>query len=168
MNLRNAIIGALVVLTVAMQSVPVDAGGLGKAVARGATKSASKAFNKGLAQKLRRDLLRDRKTPARVLKHDRHVFRYTTKAGAEREIRNGLRPGTHMTTKANAGRPLSAASAKQRFGLPKKPQVRETIHLSKGQPVRNNRALGGQRGVGETTSSKRIPSDSIEKVVPLR
>ena len=34
--------------------------------------------------------------------------------------------------------------------------------------VRFNRAVGGESGVGELTSPKRIPSQAVEKVVPLR
>ena len=146
----------------------LEASAVGKAAARGAAKSVLKTANKGLAQKLRRDLLRDRKTPVRVLRHDRHVFRYATKAQARREIRSGLWPGTHMTSRATAGRPLSSSTAQRRFGIPKRPQVRETIHLQKGVPVRSNRVVAGKPGIGETTSPKRIPGQSIEKVVSLK
>ena len=146
----------------------LEASAVGKAAARGAAKSVSKAVNKGLAQKLRRDLVRDRKTPARLLQRDRQVFRYTTKAQARREIRSGLRPGTHMTSRATAGRPLSSSSAQRRYGVPKRPQVRETIHLQKGVPVRSNRVVAGKPGIGETTSPKRIPAKSIQKIVSLK
>ncbi len=168
MALRSSITAMVLIAVFSLPPAATEAGGLGKAVARGATKSVSKSLNKGLAQTLRRDLLRDRKTPVRVLRHDRHVFRYTTKAQARREIRSGLRPGTHMTSRATAGRPLSSSSAQRRYGIPKRPQVRETIHLQKGVPVRSNRVVAGKPGIGETTSPKRIPAKSIEKVVSLK
>lgn len=168
MNLRKVFIGALAVTVLSMQSVPATGGGLGKAAARGATKSASKTLNKGLAQKLRRDLVRDRKTRVRLLHRDRHVFRFTSKKRAQQELRKGLRPATHMTSRAAPGRPPSSLQARSTYGLPRKPEVRERIHLKRGEPVRFNRALGGKPGKGEFTSPKRIPPQAIEEVVPLR
>jgi hypothetical protein len=56
----------------------------------------------------------------------------------------------------------------QRYGLPAKPQIRETIRIPKGTPLRFNRVIAGGRGVGELTSPKRMASKAIVKTVPLR
>jgi hypothetical protein len=142
----------------------VEAGGLGRAVAKGVSRSARKALTKTL----RRDLLRDRATRLRPLSRSRTVFRYTTKGQARQELRKGIRPERHMTSRALPGRPLSPEGAQRRYGLPKPPQVRETIRLPRGLPVRPNRALGGALGVGEITSSRRLPPEAIRKVTPLK
>jgi hypothetical protein len=56
----------------------------------------------------------------------------------------------------------------RRYGLPRKPEVRERIRLPKGQRVRHNKVVGGERGAAELTSPKRVLSPAIKKVVPLR
>lgn len=168
MKSLNGTFVPMMIAAMLMQSAVVEGAGLGKAVARGATKSASKALNKGLVQKLRRDLLRDRKTRVRVLPRDRHVFRYTTKQRAQEELRKGIRPGTHMTSRATPGRPPSALRAQRTYGLRQKPQVREKIHLPRGLPVKFNRVLGGKRGKGEISSTVRLPRQTIEGVVPMK
>jgi hypothetical protein len=145
-----------------------EAGSVAKAAARGATRSVTKAWRGAAAKTLRWDLLRDRATHVRLLSKDRAVFRYTTKAQARQEIRKGIRPGRHMTARATAGRPLSPALAQRRYGLPQQPEVRETIRLSKGQPVRLNKAIGGAAGMGEVSSTRRVPSAAVVRIVPLR
>lgn len=97
------IVGMVLALLLSMPVATAEAGPIGKAAARGAAKSVSSSVNKKLAQKLSQDLLRDRKTAVRVLKRDTRVFRYTH--NANNEIRTGLRPGSHTTIKATAGRP---------------------------------------------------------------
>lgn len=141
-----------------------EAGGMGQALSRGAARGAHRAGE----QVLKRDVARDRTTRVTPAHGTQRVFRYTTKARARVERRTGIAPGSHMTARGTAGRPLSARHAQRRYGLPEKPEVRETISLPKGHPVRRNRALGGQPGVGEVTSTKRVPPKAIEKVVPLR
>jgi hypothetical protein len=84
------------------------------------------------------------------------------------ELRRGLQPNTHMTAQGGPGRPLSPNTAKRRYGLRQRPQVRETLRLPKGYPVRSAKAFGGQPGVGELTSPKSLPPTAIQKVVPLR
>ncbi len=114
-----------------------------------------------------RDRARDAKTPAKPLPQSRTVYRYTTKEKAEKDMRVGLRPGKHMTSNGSAGRPLSPATAKANYGLKRQPTVRETIVLSKGQPVRKDKVLGGARGKGEITSTKRVPPSAVKSYTPL-
>jgi hypothetical protein len=158
----------LVVIITVLTAVRVEAGGLGRAVARGAARSTAKALRQDFAQLLRRDFLRDRTIPARPLPRPKTVFRYTSKAQAQLELRRGLRPNTHMTAQGGPGRPLSPNTAKRRYGLRQRPQVRETLRLPKGYLVRPAKAFGGQPGVGELTSPKSLPPTAIQKVVPLR
>lgn len=167
MNLRSAITQAVLVMLLSMPVGVAEAGGLAKAAARGAAKSASRSVGKTATQTLRRDLLRDRKTPVRVLRRDRHAFRYATRRQAQQELRRGVGPGSHLTSRATPGRPPSALRARSTYGLPQKPEVRERIHLKRGQPVRFNRVLSGKPGKGEFTSPKRIPPEAIEQVVVL-
>jgi hypothetical protein len=140
---------------------------LGKAAARAARSHSLKGVQKVNPEILRRDLLRDKVTKARPLAAERRVFRYTTRDRARQEIRRGITPPSHMTSRASRGRPLSREKARSRYGLTARPQVRETVRLPKGQPVRTNKSLGGSPGVGEITSSKSIPPKAIERVTPL-
>jgi hypothetical protein len=144
-----------------------EAGALGRAVARGTAKSAAKTLPRASTRALRRDLLRDRRTPVRPLPKDRTVYRFTSRSRASQELRNGIPPGSHMTSRGGPGRPPSAGEAQHRYGLPRLPDVRERIHLPAGQPVRPNRVVGGAPGVGELTSPQRIAPMGIERVVPL-
>jgi hypothetical protein len=146
----------------------VEGGTLGRAAARGAARSAGRALRGSPARTLRWERLRDGATRVRPLPKDRTVFRYTSKERAREELRGGLPPGSHMTSRGGAGRPLTPEHAQRRYGLPQKPEVRETVRLPKGQPTRSNRSIGGAPGVGETTSSKRVRPEAIKKVTPLR
>jgi hypothetical protein len=137
-------------------SPALEAGSLGKVIARSAIKKI-----------LRRDLARDAATVAKPLAKPRTVYRYTSGTRAAREAQQGLAPDSHMTSVARPGRPLSAEAAQRRYGLPSKPEVRETLRLE-GQPVRHNKVLGGERGYGEITSPEKIPSESIRRIVPLQ
>jgi hypothetical protein len=120
------------------------------------------------ARMSRRDQQNHSLVRPKVLARPRTVNRYTTLSRAMRELRLGLPPNTHMTSKARPGRPLAASKAQRRYGLPNKPQVRETIQLPSGTTLRHNRAVGGNRGIGEVTSPKRVPNSAIRKVVPLK
>jgi hypothetical protein len=161
-------IGALILATaIAFFPMKADGAGLGKAAARAMRGHSLKSVHKVSPQILRRDLQRDRATKARALAAERRVFRYTTKDKANQELRRGIPPGSHMTSHAGRGRPLSPGEAQSRYGLPERPQVRETVRLPKGQPVRTNKSLGGAPSVGEITSPKQIPPGAIEKVILL-
>jgi hypothetical protein len=167
MKIRKYLLGGLLMMSLALPTGG-EAGSVAKAAAHGATRSVTKAWRDVAAKTLRRDFLRDRATRVHSLAGNRTVFRYTTRVQARQELQKGIRPGSHMTVRATAGRPLSPAQARRRYGLPQKPEVRETVRLPKGQPVRQNRVIGGAVGVGEVTSTKRMPQGAIEKVVPLR
>ena len=167
MKIRKYLLAGLLMMTMALPSA-AEAGGLAKAAFRGAARSSTRVFRRTAAKTLRRDLLRDRATHVRLLSKDRAVFRYTTRAQARQELQRGIRPGSHMTAHATAGRPLSPVQAQRRYGLLRQPEVRETIRLPQGQLVRPNRVIGGAAGVGEVTATIRVPSVAIVKVVPLR
>jgi hypothetical protein len=126
------------------------------------------AVGSALSSKLARDVQRDAATKALPLARPRMVHRYTTIERARHESRHGIPPSTHMTSKARPGRPLSSESAKNRFGLPRVPNVRETIRLPRGTLVRPNKVLGGQPGFGELTSPRRIPPGAIVRLTPVK
>jgi hypothetical protein len=155
MKIGKSLLAGLLMIMTAMLPVAAEGGSLARAAFREATKSTSRAFRGAAAKTLRRDLLRDRATRVRLISRNRTVFRYTTKAQARRELRKGVLPGRHMTSRATPGRPLSPGQAQRRYGLPRRSQVRETIRLPRGQPVRFNRAVGGVPGMGTTTSAAR-------------
>jgi len=142
-----------------------EGAGLKGAITRGAARGAKKAIPKSIQKSL--DSVRDGATKPRPLPKDRSVHRYTTKERAKEEVKKGIAPGSHMTPRARPGRPPSPDSAQRRYGLPRKPEVRETISLPKGTPVRPNKALGGAPGEGELTSPRRVPPGAIKKVAPL-
>lgn len=149
-------LAAACALLVAGTLAPPDtaqAGGLGKAI---------------MGRVLKRDSARDAATKAQTLAKPRNVHRYTSRERAAGESREGIAAGSHLTSKAHRGRPLSAEAAQRRFGLPSRPEVRETVRLPAGHPVRHNKALGGAPGYGEITSPKPLPKGSVTKVVPLR
>lgn len=133
-----------------------EAGSLGKAFARSA-----------VSKILRVDRVRDAATIAKPLARSRQVWRYTTRQQAARDARYGLSPHRHMTSQTTRGRTPSPSTAQHRYGLPKRPQVRETWRLPAGTPVRSNKALGGAPGVGELTSSKRLPPENLVRTIPL-
>ncbi|MDX6404492.1 MAG: hypothetical protein QOH70_1947 [Blastocatellia bacterium] len=135
---------------------------------RGAERQSARSAEANIARTLDRDLARDRATTARRLSREATAFRYTSKAEARRELRSGIRAGSHFTSRAGAGRPLGANSARARYGLPRTPEVRETVQLQKGSMMKRNRALGGGRGVGEITSTGKTTRTAIRKVIPLK
>lgn len=127
-----------------------EAGGIAKTLSRSAIK-----------RLFRQESVRDAATLAKPLTKPRTVYRYTSRERAEQEVQQGLAPGRHMTSAARPGRPLSAESAQRRYGLMDKPDVRETIRLQRGFLVRHNRVWGGDPGVGEITSSQKVPPRAI-------
>lgn len=166
MRVGKNVVASLLILVTSLLPLIVEAGGLGRAAARGAWRSSTrKVWGRSAAQAMRRDLVRDSAIKARPLARQRTVFRYTSKARARTELRRGIAPGRHMSSNGGPGRPLSRVAAQKRYGLPRRPQVRETIRLPKGQPVRAAKALGGRPGVGELTSPKRLWPRAITNVV---
>lgn len=164
MRMGKGGLAGLLILATSILPLTVEAGGLGRAAARGAWRSSARIWRRSPAQMMRRDLVRDSAIKARPLARPRTVFRYTTKQRASVELRRGIPPGRHMTANGGPGRPLSRVAAQKRYGLPQRPGVRETIRLPKGQPVRTAKALGGRPGVGELTSSKRLSPTVITNV----
>lgn len=116
----------------------------------------------------RKDQSRDAGSQAKPLPKDRTVYRYTTKKRAVEESSKGIPAGAHMTSSGVAGRPPSASQGQTQYGLRRKPEVRETIHVPKGQPAKLNKVYGGNAGKGELTSTQRVPPKSVQKVIPLK
>jgi hypothetical protein len=154
--------------------------GTGRSLERGAARSVERDAFRSIDRKAMRSLERGRLrniTRLDLLNHERArvapitnpraVFRFTTRDKALNELRQGIAPNHHMTAYAGPGRPLSADSAMRRFGLPIKPQVRETIIIPSRQPIRLNKVVGGAAGVGEVTSTRRLPPEVIRRLVPL-
>jgi len=155
-----------------MTAPPAEAGGFGKALMSrmlkgGAGAQATRSAKPLTREVLGRDAARDAATTAKALTAPRTVHRYTSIAQARREVRHGLDPNTHMTPNAQHGRPLTPDHAQKRYGLPASPEARETIVLPEGYPVRHNKALGGEPGRGELTSSRRVPPEAIRGYVTL-
>lgn len=137
--------------------------GPARAVARGAAASAKKS----MAKVLRLDRIRDARTPVSRLARQRTTFRYATPNQARMEVRRGIAPGSHFTSRATRGRPLSAPAAAARYGLPAGKTTRLTVTLPAGTRVRFNKALRGGRGVGELTSADRVDPSAVRRVVRL-
>ena len=138
----------------------------GKVVGRKAIQKSTK--QKAYTKVLQRDALRDSKTKAKTLIKARKVNRYTSSKKALFEKKNGLKPGTHMTSGVKRGRPITSQTAKQRYGLARKPRVRMQILVPKGQPVRKNKVIGGKAGQGEWTSTKKIPNGNILSIKKIK
>ena len=163
---------AMLCLLAAILPLQGFGGGVGRAVARGATRSlfrsapraasrgASKAATARVSQLLRRDRLHH--GAFKPLSSARTVHRYTTLPRARVEVRRGIPPNRHMTALARRGRPMSAAHAKKVYGLPQRPDVRETIRLNRGVSVQHSRVLRGAPGRGELTSPRRVPRWAIQ------
>ena len=165
-------LSVLVMLLVACGPTDVEARGIGSAIAKSATKRAAAREAVAVESKkdweriYARDVAKHAK-PAQRLRQDRLVDRYTSREKAEMESREGLAPGTHMSAKAKSGRPYTADRAQRRYGIQDQVEVRETILLPKGFPVRANKVEGGEPGVGELTSPARIPPNAIRRVTPV-
>ena len=69
-----------------------------------------------------------------------------------------------MTSGVQKGRPLSAKTAKKRFGLAAHPEAKMTILLPKGLPVKKNKVIGGKPGFGEITSPAHLPRETILRI----
>ena len=160
---------ALVVVAFAVTAYPLelDAGGFGKAVARGTAKSLSRGIRRKAVRSGSFELLRDQRSPTRFLARPRLVDRYTERTHASREVRSGIAPYRHMTS-ASTNRPLSAATAQRRLGLASTPDVVERIRIPAGTPVHLNKVVKGKPGYGEITPLNRLPKEFIKKVIPLK
>jgi hypothetical protein len=177
-------IRALILIALLLVSANTHAGGLGgavvRAVERGSERAAEKAAERTaesasareakLASAYARDAARDAATPARETTAERTVQRYTSAAQAKRDQTSGVQPGSHMTPNVPRGRGITAERAAERYGLNETPEVVETVVIPKGQPIRSNKALGGEAGRGEVTSTKAVKPAQIRavRVLPNR
>jgi len=144
------------------------AGTAGKTAARrAATKSAAKIEADRIRSAYQRDLLRDAKSPVKILDKDRLVHRYTTKEQAAREAKRGIGAGSHTTSTTDLGRP-SATSAAQKYGLAGKPEVRTTWRIPQGTHVKINKTIGGKPGMGEINLPNGLAPESRIKSIDLR
>lgn len=182
---RRAMSALSPVLAVAFLLVPTfaeaqasrAAGAAGRAVVRRvATRAtAGRALSRAAASgtetralsTLARDLRNHRTGKVVKLPAGRTVSRYTTLAEGRAELRRGIPPMRHLTSRGGPGRPLNAANAKQVLGLQRKPGAVLKVHLPKGQPVILNRIPGGAPGRGELVSPRRIPPSAVKRLVPL-
>lgn len=146
--------------------VPPPANAQGKA-ARAAARGAVASVKKSMANVLRRDLIRDARTPVSRLGRSRTTFRYVAPQRARVEASRGITSGSHFTSRALRGRPLSASAAAARYGLPAGKTTRLTVTLPAGTRVRFNKALRGGRGIGEITTADRVAPSAIRRVVTL-
>jgi hypothetical protein len=158
----------------------VNAGGLGRTLARGAVRGLARSAERSAVRSTERqavrraaaiqskDLWNHLHTPARPLPAPRTVYRYTSPSQVRRELHSGIAPESHMTATAPVGRPPSPATAVRKYGLPRTPGVRETVQLPRSFPVRHNKVPGGRQGIGEITSPRTVPRTAIKKVTPLR
>ncbi len=129
----------------------------------------AKTFARSAMNKLfKREAARDATTAAKPLTESRTVWRYTTRKKAAQESRHGLAPGRHTTARVTPGRPPSPETAQRVYGLPRKPNVRETWRLPSGTSVKSNKVIGGAPGKGELTPTKRLPPENLMKTTPLR
>jgi len=178
---RNLVVASLLIAIVG--TVPdLNAAGVGKAVARTATrrllgKSAGRAVagratarvaaktRMPVAQVMKLDRLRDGQAPIRMLTKPRSVFRYTSNEQAQLYRQRGVPSGAHFTVNAGPGRPLSAAHAKERYGLPRAPTARVEAVLPRGTTVKSGKVVGGQPGYGELKTYRQPLSPSVVKSV---
>ena len=181
----NLVLASLLLLVVGI-TPDLNAAGVGKAVARSATrrlagKSVARAATAReaatVAAKMRRpmpnvlklDRLRDSRLPVKRLPEPRKVFRFTTNQQAQLYRQRGVPSGTHFTAKAGPGRPLTAAHAKLRYGLPRIPSARVEVVLPKGTPVKSGKVVGGKPAYGELkTYSRPLPPSTVKTVRPLQ
>jgi hypothetical protein len=158
-------------------SPSIQAGGLNRLL-RGRTASrilnrgsraAERSVERDLSQMLARDRARDAEAAARRLSQTRTVQRYATKAQAESYLRKGIPSGTHFTTKASPGPPLTAGRATARYGLPTKPDVRIKVELPPGTAVKSGKVVGGHPGgYGEAkTYRSPLPPSAVKGVTPV-
>lgn len=170
----------LVLLSVFMvlSPLPMEAGVLNRLV-RGRTanrvlnrgsRAAERSVERDLSQMFARDRARDTRVAARRLNQARTVQRYTTKKQAESYLKRGVPSGTHFTTKANHGRPLTSGRATARYGLPSEPDVRIKVALPPGTTVKFGKVVGGHPGgYGEVkTYRSPLPPSAVKSVTPVQ
>jgi hypothetical protein len=176
----NLVAASLLLLVVGIAS-DLNAAGVGKAMVRGATRrlvgkpanraaaSAAAKTRKPMPNVLKMDRSRDSKAPIKRLTQPRRVYRYTTKAQAQVYRQRGVPSGVHFTAKAGSGRPLTAARAKERYGLRRIPTARVEAVLPKGTTVKSGKAIGGKPGYGGLKTYRRpLPPATLKGVRPIQ
>lgn len=145
------------------------AGGLLRAASRAAVRNLERQTERvtRVQQAYSRDAVRDAATPAKASQRARRVQRYTSAAEADRELRDGIPAGSHMTSNVAHGRGINGQTASERYGLTQVPQRVLTVEIPAGSTLRANKAIGGQAGRGELTSTSRIPASAVTAVRPV-
>jgi hypothetical protein len=177
--MRNTTIRMFALLIVCLSILPLrtEAGMLSRLLRRSmagrvasrAPQSTVRAAGRTPSQALLRDRVRDAQETVRRLTQPQTVQRYTSKAQADSYLKNGVPSGTHFTSKANPGPPLTAEKATSRFGLAANPHVRVKVHLPPGTAVKSGKVLGGAAGYGENkTYRSPLPPSTVQGVTPVR
>lgn len=153
MKLFKVILASIIVCCHILVFTPIE----------GTTKD--KNIDKDKAEKnMLKDRKRDKATKAKPLAKDEMKHRYVP---FKKDLSRDIKPGEHMTN-AKPGRPPSGEKAQKMYGTPKKPKYRGTIQAEKGQPVKKNKVIGGERGRSEMTSTKPIPQKNVKKIIKLQ
>lgn len=138
-------------------------------VGKGAAARASRAaVQRTWSRTLARDAARDAATKPVALKQPRLVHRYVPSDVARRELRYGIPAGAHVTARARVGRPLSAARAQARYGLPQVPGARLSIQLPRSTRVQRNKVLHGEGAFDEFRLTDGAKSSQIRGAVTLK
>ncbi|MCC6472669.1 MAG: hypothetical protein IT514_02895 [Burkholderiales bacterium] len=167
---RSIVLAALAAFCLAPFAASASAG---RTAARVAAKAAAKRMAKASVKRdwasiRAKDRVAHDRATVKANPQERLVERYTTREQAARELRHGIGRDTHMTTGIRRGRSLSAEGAAQRYGLERAPEVKETIRIPKGHPVRSGvKVQAGKPGVAEITSPIPLPPGTIVKVAPV-
>jgi hypothetical protein len=169
MNPIQKLVAVMLVLTFMLICELAEAGGIFRAAVRATTRGAEKQAERTtrIEQAYARDAIRDAATPAKSAPTVRRVQRYTSTAQAEREAREGISAGSHMTPNVARGRGISSDTAQARYGLAEKPEQVMTIEIPAGTPLRSNKALGGAAGRGEVIATTPIPATAIKSTRPV-
>lgn len=184
--MKSIVLDALFALLLCGAVTDLNAAGVGKAVARSAGRkisisatartvgghkavTAAEKARRPMVDILRRDRVRDSRLPVRKLEQPRKVFRFTTLKQARLYRQTGVPSGTHFTAKVGPGRPLTAAHAKERYGLPRIPRARLQFLLPKGTTVKSGKVIGGKPGFGEVkTYRHRLEPSAVKNLVRLK
>jgi len=112
----------------------------------------------------RKDHKRDNETKAKQLSRNMKVYRY---AERKKDLLKDVKPKEHMTSHVDRGRPISGATAKNRYGLSYKPRYRETVNVEKGTMAKKTKVVGGDPGRGELTVTEKIRKTMTSNLTKL-
>jgi hypothetical protein len=131
-------------------------------------RAAARTVERRSAGVLARDLARDNAARITRLQSERRVYRYATESQTREFERKGFPPLSHFTTSEGPGRPLSGAAAKERYGLPYRPDRRLGVTLPEGTTLKSNKVVGGAPGYGELRVERGLPPETIHSESILR